>query len=244
VTHNIELTDHMPVYTKQFPLPPEHYEKIWWEVKEWVKIGVCEPANSKYNSPIYCAVKKAAKHGPKDAGLANMRVVLDYRRLNAKSSPDRYSIHSMEECIQEVRFTQSKYFTTLDLMAGFWQMMLAKVARPYTAFIMPREGQFQRWTSLIGFMDCPVSFLRFMDMAMWGLTNVLTYINNILVHSPEMSDHLQHEEATLQWLRQHNLQLNLNKCMFIAQKVSYLGHMLMAKGIKPGINKARAIKEA
>jgi hypothetical protein len=44
-------------------------------------------------------VKKAAEHGPKDKGLDDMRVMLDYRCLNAKSSPDRYSICGMEECI-------------------------------------------------------------------------------------------------------------------------------------------------
>jgi hypothetical protein len=59
-----------------------------------------------------------------------------------------------------------------------------------------------------------------------------------------MSDPLLHMEATLQWLWQHNLKLKLNKCMFTAQQISYLGHMLMAMGIKPGIDKAMVIKEA
>jgi hypothetical protein len=38
-------------------------------VREWVKIRVCEPMNSKYNSPIFCVLKKAIKHEPKDQGL-------------------------------------------------------------------------------------------------------------------------------------------------------------------------------
>jgi hypothetical protein len=59
---------------------------------------LCKLANSKYNSLIFCIMKKAAKHGPKDKGPATMQVVLDYHRLNAKSSPDRYSICGMEEC--------------------------------------------------------------------------------------------------------------------------------------------------
>jgi hypothetical protein len=150
----------------------------------------------------------------------------------------------MEECIQEVGFTRSKYFTTLDLMAGFWQIMLAKVAWPYMAFTVPGEGQFQWRTSLMGLMGCLASFSRLMDTAMWGPTNVLTYINYVLVHSPEMADHLLHVEATLQRLWQYNLKLNFNKCTFAAQQVCYLGHTLTTKGIKPGINKARAIKKA
>jgi hypothetical protein len=97
--HNIKLTNHVPMYTKQFPLPPEHYEKIQRQVREWVKIGVCGPAKSKYNSPIFCVVKKVAEHGPKDQGPVDMRVMLDYHCLNAKSSLDCCSIWGLEECI-------------------------------------------------------------------------------------------------------------------------------------------------
>jgi hypothetical protein len=142
VIHDIELTERTPVYTKQFPIPADHFDKIRCEACEWVKIGVCEPANSKYNSPIFCVVKKTPKHAPNPAGLAELRVVLDYCRLNAKSSPDRYSVCGVEECIQEVGFAHSKYFTMLDLTAGFWQMMLAKSARPYMAFTVPGKGSF------------------------------------------------------------------------------------------------------
>jgi hypothetical protein len=125
------------------PLPPEHFEKNRREVWEWVKIRVCEPAHSKYNSLIFCVVKKTPEHTPHPEGTADLRVVLDYCRLNTKSSLDIYSIQGVEECIQEVRFAQSKFFTTLDLMAGFWQMMLAKSAQPYMAFTVPGEGHFQ-----------------------------------------------------------------------------------------------------
>jgi hypothetical protein len=87
----------------------------------------------------------------------------------------------------------------------------------------------------MGFMGCLALFSRLMDKVMLGLKNILTYINNVLVHSPEMSDHLQHMEAALQWLRQNNLKLNLNNCMFAAQKVSYLGHILIiGKGDQVG----------
>jgi hypothetical protein len=128
VIHDIELTERTPVYTKQFPLPPDHYDKIRWEVRKWVKIRVCEPANSKYNSPLFCVVKKTPEHAPDPTGPGDLWVVLDYRRLNVKSSSDRYSIRGVEDCIQEVGFAHSKFFTTLDLTAGFWQMMLAKSA--------------------------------------------------------------------------------------------------------------------
>jgi hypothetical protein len=77
--------------------------------------------------PHFLCGKKGPEHAPHPEGMADLRVILDYCRLNAKSSLDSYSIRGVEECIQ-VRFAQSKFFTTLDLMAGFWQIMLAKSA--------------------------------------------------------------------------------------------------------------------
>jgi hypothetical protein len=78
-----------------------------------------------------------------------------------------------------------------------------------------------------------MSFSRLMDTAMRGLQNVLTYIDDVLIHSNTLDSHLQHMEAALKRLRQHNLKLNLLKCTFVTQQVSYLGHTLTAKGVKP-----------
>jgi hypothetical protein len=94
-THNITLRDREPVYTKQYPLRADEIQKIRHDVHEWLRIGIIEPANSPYNSPIFCVKKK-------DGGL---RVVLDYRKVNAKSLPDRYSIRGVDECIREVGFS-------------------------------------------------------------------------------------------------------------------------------------------
>jgi hypothetical protein len=157
-------------------------------------------------------VKKTPEHAPRPGGMTNLRVILDYCRLNAKSSQDRYSIRGVEECSQEVGFAQSKLFMTLDLMASFWQIMLAKSACPYTVLTVPGEGQFQWCTSLMGLMGCPTFFSRLMDTAMRGLQNILMYINNILFHSNTVDNHLQHMEVALKCLK-----LNLLKCTFTTQ---------------------------
>jgi hypothetical protein len=69
--------------------------------------------------------EKIFKHALNPSSMADLWVFLDYHRLNAKSSPEKYSIKGVKECIQEVGF---KFFTTLDLITGFWQMMLAMSA--------------------------------------------------------------------------------------------------------------------
>jgi hypothetical protein len=68
------------------------------------------------------------------------------------------------------------------------------------AFTVPGEGQFQWPTSPMGLMGCPTSFSRLMDTAMRGLQNVLTYIDDVLIHSDLLDGHLGQVEAALKCL--------------------------------------------
>jgi hypothetical protein len=62
-------------------------------------------------------------------------------------------------------------------------MILHPRAHPYTAFTVPGMGQFQWVTSPMGLLGCPASFQRLMETVVHGLTNVIVYIDNLLVHS-------------------------------------------------------------
>ena len=113
------------------------------------------------------------------------------KKVNQMSLPDRYSIKGVDECIRDIGHAGSKVFSALDLTSVFWQMQLAKEARPYTAFTVPGLGQFQWRTSPMGLMGCPASFARLMDMVMRNLPNVITYIDNVLILSGTDELHLQ-----------------------------------------------------
>jgi hypothetical protein len=232
--HKIRLRDTEPQYTKQFPLSPEEYKLIKANLKDWIRIGIVEPAHSPYNSPLFCVRKKEGQ---------GLRVVLDYRKLNAHTLPDRYSIRTVDECIREVGFAGSKIFTTLDLTAGFWQMAMEELSRPYTAFTLPGDGQFQWITSPMGLTGCPASFARLMDVAMRGHKNAITYIDDVLLHSNSVHDHVEHLRDALQRLRKCKLKLNLAKCVFAAKEVSYLGHTLTSTGVLPGKEKSKALTD-
>jgi hypothetical protein len=74
--------------------------------------------------------------------------------------------------------------------------------------------------------------------------NVLVYIDNLLVHTASHEHHLEVLEKVFEWLHKNHLKVNLEKCVFGNQEVSYLGFTLTPKGIKPGRNKLQAIKDA
>ena len=132
--HDIALTSEVPAYTRQYSIPEEHMDHIKDHVRQWLKLGIVEHAKSPYNAPIFCVPKKEGQ---------GWRVVLDYRKLNAVTVPDKYSLRCVEDCINEIGRHGSQIFSTLDLTSGFWQMPLSKGARRYTAFTVPGWGQYQ-----------------------------------------------------------------------------------------------------
>jgi hypothetical protein len=76
-----------------------------------------------------------------------------------------------------------------------------------------------------------------------NISNVIVYIDDLLVHTQNHDDHIKVLEQVLQCLHSHNLKINLEKCFFGNQEVSYLGFTLTPDGIKPGKNKLKAIKD-
>jgi hypothetical protein len=54
----------------------------------------------------------------------NVRLVQDFRALNNQSYTDKYSMKDVSECIGEIGQSGSTIFSTIDLTAGFWQMIL------------------------------------------------------------------------------------------------------------------------
>ena len=233
--HKIHLKDNAPVYRKQFKIPEAHQNFIEQSLDEWLKLGVVKRANSLYNSPIFCVPKKQGQ---------GLRVVQDFRELNNHSHIDKYSMKEITECIGDIGRANSTIFSTLDLTSGFWQMQLEEKSQPLTAFTIPGQGQYQWITSPMGLLGCPASFQRLMEGVLRDISNVIVYIDDLLVHTKNHDDHLKVLEQVLQRLHSHNLKINLDKCYFGNKEVSYLGFTLTPEGIKPGKNKLKAIKDA
>jgi hypothetical protein len=230
--HEIVLKITEPIYVKQFKIPDAHRQEVEKHVLEWLKLDVIQPARSRYNSPIFAVMKKDG----------NVCLVQDFRALNNQSFTDKYSMKDVSECIGEIGRSGSTIFSTIDLTAGFWQMILHPRAHPYIAFTVPGMGKFQWVTSPMGLLGCPASFQCLMETVVHNISNVIVYINDLLVHSASHNEHLATLSEDLQRLVTHNIKINLQKCVFGSKEVSYLGFCLTEEGIKPGIDKLKAVK--
>jgi hypothetical protein len=97
-------------YRKQFPIPEANRDSLENQIKDWLAMGLIQPSPSTYNCTLFIVSKKDG----------NLRVVQDFRELNAKSLDDRYSMKDINQCIGDIGSSGSTIF--LDLTSGFWQM--------------------------------------------------------------------------------------------------------------------------
>ena len=144
---------------------------------------------STYNLPSFMVPKL---HGQV------MRAVLDYRAVNVKSKPDRYTIREIRDRINKIGLAESNIFTTMDLTSGFWQQTLDKRSRPLTSFTVPGKGTRYQWTvTPMGLQGSPASFARLIDYVFHGIKGVITYIDDMLTQSKGNEEQLRFLEVTL-----------------------------------------------
>jgi len=91
VTTTIRTVDNEPIYARSYLSLMGVSDFINNEVKQLLKDGIIRPSRSPYNSPTWVVDKKCT-----DAyGNTNKRLVIDFRKLNEKTIPDRYPMPSI-----------------------------------------------------------------------------------------------------------------------------------------------------
>src|ERR1700712_582207 len=71
--------------------------------------------------------------------------------------------------------------------------------------------------------------------------SVLVYLDDIIIFSTSLQEHLERLKQVFDRLRKHNFKLRLDKCEFLRKEVDYLGHVITTEGIKPNPNKVACI---
>lgn len=94
-----------------------------------------------------------------------------------------------------------------------------------------------------GLVNVPGIFSQLIDIALQGLEKfTVAYLNDILIYSETLEDHLSHIKQACEKLRQHDLKLKLKKFSFLKDETKYLGFVIICDGVRPDPEKAKVIK--
>ena len=132
------------------------------------------------------------------------------------------------------------YVSKLDLMKGYWQVLLSEESKEISAFVTP-QGLFQCRVMPFGMKKAPATFQRMMNRVISGHGNCVVYLDDVLVYSNSWEEHLGHLRDLFGRLSKAGLVVNLAKCEFGKATVTYLGHIVGQGHVAPRCAKVQAI---
>lgn len=220
VQHEIPLVDSKPFRLPYRKIPPSQWQDVRRLLTEMEAAGVIRPSKSPYASPVVIVMKKDG----------SLRLCIDYRKLNSCSTRDAFPLPRIEEALEALG--QAKYFSTLDLTSGYWQVEVMEHDRHKTAFSTPM-GLFEANRMPFGLQNAPSTFQRLMTCCFGDLnfTHLLIYLDDLIIFSKTFDEHLERLQLVFDRLQQHGLKLKPSKCQLVRREVQYLGHVVSAEGV-------------
>lgn len=174
----------------------------------------------------------------KDGGL---RFCVDYRRLNELTVKDAYPLPRIDDTLDALG--ASKWFSTLDLASGYWQVELDPYHREKSAFVT-KHGLFEFNVLPFGLCNAPSTFQRLMELVLADLQwmTCLVYLDDIIVFGRTFEEHVARLGQVLGRLKSTNLKVKPAKCTLFAKKVNYLGHVISEERVGTDPAKSETVK--
>ena len=173
---------------------------------------------------------------PSCTGKEKRWAALILRRLQASQCYHSQGCIPHAPCIDDMldQLSGKKVFTTLDAKSGYWQVPLEETSRSKTAF-STSNNLYQFRVMPFGLCNAPATFQRVIQQILSGLGGsspfYCAYIDDILVFSDNIEQHMQHLQQVFERVRLAGLLLHPKKCQFARSSTTYLGNVITGNGI-------------
>lgn len=238
--HKIELkdTNSRPVQGRAIPLNVAERAQLAVDIRQLEEAGLIRRSESEWASPAF--------YVSKDGGKAR-RLVIDYRGLNKLLKQNAMSLPHIDELL--ARLGKAKYFTKLDCKHSYHQLLVRESDRKFTAFVTPL-GHFEWCVMPFGERNAPASFVQMMrHLVLSDMTSrcVLDFVDDLLVASETLEEHVKDVSDVLDRLEKHQLFIEPKKCQWMVQEVEFLGYKISATEngttIEPMQSKVEAVTQ-
>ena len=172
---SIDMGDSDPVSQKPYPITVKHYQWVKEEIDKVLEAGVIRNSHSSWSAPIIVVPK----------GDGGKRFIIDYRALNKVTRKFVWPMPKVEDIFSQLN--GAKYFSTLDLRAGYHHIGLTTDSIPKTAFMSP-FGKYEYIKVPFGFAQAPAYFQELMTGVLKELPFAMAYLDDIIIYSSTLED--------------------------------------------------------
>ncbi|GBG73403.1 hypothetical protein CBR_g16119 [Chara braunii] len=232
IRHEIILEDEaVPPRGCIYRMSEEELSVLRAQLGDLMEKGWIRPSSSSYGAPVLFVQKKNK----------DLRLCIDYRKLNAQTIRNAGPLPRINDLLE--RLGAAKFFSKLDLKSGYHQLEIRKEDRYKTAF-KTQCGHFEWLVMPFGLTNAPATFQAAMATEFRHMLDrfVLIYLDDILVYSRSLEEHVEHLRTVLERLQQAKYKANRGKCEFARQELEYLGHYVTPQGIRPLVDKIEALR--
>ena len=147
ILHEIDTGDAKPVKKHPRRIPLHLQQEVTENLKQMLDNGIVRPSCSPWAAPVVLVKKKQG----------GLRFCVDYRKLNDVTRKDAYPLPRIDDALDSL--SHACWFSTLDLVSGYWQVEVDPKDRHKTAFIT-RQGLFEFNVLSFGLCNAPSTFQR------------------------------------------------------------------------------------
>lgn len=189
-------------------------------LEENLSKGFIQHSQSPSGAPILFVKKKDG----------SLRLCVDYRGLNNVTKKNRYPLPLITSLLNQLR--TATVFTKIDLR-GAYNLVRIKAGDEWKTAFRTRYGLFEYLVMPFGLTNAPATFQHLMNNIFRDMLDVcvIIYLDDILVYSSSLSEHVQHVHSVLQRLLQHRLYAKLEKCQFHSPSIEFLGYVVAKSGV-------------
>ena len=159
---------------------------------ELLDAGLVQPSKAPYGTPELFQKKQ----------YGSLRMCVDYRALNKVMIKNKYLIPLAMELFDQL--SKAEYFTKLDLRSGYKQVCVDEGDEAKTTSVM-WYGSFEFLVMPFGLTNAPTTFCKLINDVLFDFMDsfVMVYLDNIVIYSLTLEDHLVYLEKVFDRLRQN-----------------------------------------
>ena len=167
---------------------------------------------------------------------------MDFTNLNKACPKDPFPMPQIDQLVDATAGHPRMSF--LDAFQGYHQIPLALVDQEKTTFVMP-TGNYHYKVMSFGLKNVSSTYQRMMSRMFKPQLgkNIEIYVDDMVVKSKVVIEHLEDLGNIFDVLRRHKLSLNASKCSFSVGSGKFLGYMVTHRGIEVNLDQIKAIND-